>query len=117
MSALTSEDLEDLVLYARGLKKQYREDSKIKFRLIGSPLYPEKTFSETAGYDTGYNTAKYLPSGSRFYQLKDLINFGLGFQETTPSDITLKMLDRKTRTFNWVWRVKTTSWRKFFNYH
>ena len=32
-------------------------------------------------------------------ELKDLINFGLGFQETTPSDITLKMLDRKTRTF------------------
>ena len=32
-------------------------------------------------------------------ELKDLIKFGLGFQETTPSDITLKMLDRKTRTF------------------
>ncbi len=71
LSALTSEDLEDLVLYARGLKKQYREDSKIKFRLIGRPLYPEKTFSATAGYDTGYNTAKYLPSGSIFYQVKD----------------------------------------------
>ena len=46
LSSLTSEDLEDLVLYGRrGLKKQYREDSKIKFRLIGRPLYVEKTFS------------------------------------------------------------------------
>ena len=40
-----SEDLEDLVIYGRGLRKQYRENSKIKFRLIGRPLYPEKTFS------------------------------------------------------------------------
>ena len=31
LSALTSEDLEDLVLYARGLKKQYREDSDDAF--------------------------------------------------------------------------------------
>ena len=28
----------------RGLKKQYRENSKIKFRLIGRPLYIEKLF-------------------------------------------------------------------------
>ena len=32
-------------------------------------------------------------------ELKYLIMFGLVFQQTTPSDITLKMLDRKTRTF------------------
>ena len=84
LNALSSEDLEDLVIYARGLKKQYREDSKIKFRLIGRPLYPEKTFSATAGYDTGYNTAKYLPSGSIFYQIKDaftedvVVPYGIG---------------------------------------
>ena len=69
LSALTSEDLEDLVLYGRGLKKQYREDSKIKFRLIGRPLYPEKTFSNPVMILV-YNT-KYLPSGSIFYQVKD----------------------------------------------
>ena len=84
LNALSSEDLEDLVIYARGLRKQYRENSKIKFRIIGRPLYPEKTFSAIAGYDTGYNTAKYLPSGSIFYQIKDaftddvIIPYGVG---------------------------------------
>ena len=69
---LTSTELEDVKLYPRSLREQYKEDSKVKFRVAGRPLYPEKTFSATAGYSTGYNTAKMLPSGSTFYQVVDV---------------------------------------------
>ena len=69
---LTSTELEDVKLYPRSLRDQYKEDSKVKFRVAGRPLYPEKTFSATAGYSTGCNTAKMLPSGSTFYQVVDV---------------------------------------------
>ena len=83
LSALSSTNLEDMVLYMRGLRPEYRETSKIKFRVVGRERYPEKTFSST-GYSTGYITAKYLPSGSTYYQIKDaytediLVPFGSG---------------------------------------
>ena len=72
MEYLTSTELEDVKLYPRSLRDQYKEDSKVKFRVAGRPLYTEKTFSATAGYSTGYNTAKMLPSGSTFYQVVDV---------------------------------------------
>jgi hypothetical protein len=83
LSALSSTNLEDMVLYMRGLRPKYRETSKIKFRVVGRERYPEKTFS-TTGYSTGYTTAKYLPSGSTYYQIKDaytediIVPFGSG---------------------------------------
>jgi hypothetical protein len=83
LSPLTSANLEDTVLYMRGLRPKYRETSKIKFRVVGRERYPEKTFSST-GYSTGYTTAKYLPSGSTYYQIKDaytediIVPFGSG---------------------------------------
>ena len=88
LSALSSANLEDMVLYMRGLRPEYREDSKVKFRLIGRERYPEKSYSAT-GYSTGYTTAKYLPSSSvagdgTFYQIRDayteevIIPFGSG---------------------------------------
>ena len=72
----------------RGLRPEYREASKVKFRLIGRERYPEKSYS-TTGYSTGYTTAKYLPSSSvagdgTFYQIRDayteevIIPFGSG---------------------------------------
>ena len=83
LSALSSDNLEDMVLYMRGLRPEYKEKSKVKFRVIGRERYPEKTYS-TSGYSTGYTTAKYLPSGSTYYQIKDayteeiIIPFGSG---------------------------------------
>jgi len=88
LSALSSDNLEDMVLYMRGLRPEYREASKVKFRLIGRERYPEKSYS-TTGYSTGYTTAKYLPSSSvagdgTFYQIRDayteevIIPFGSG---------------------------------------
>ena len=53
LSPLSNTDLEDIVIYQRGLRKQYKEKSKTKFRVVGRERYPEKTFSATAGYSTG----------------------------------------------------------------
>jgi len=83
LSALSSDNLDDMVLYMRGLRPEYKEASKVKFRVIGRERYPEKSYS-TSGYSTGYTTAKYLPSGSTYYQIKDayteeiIIPFGSG---------------------------------------
>ena len=70
LSALSSTHLEDMVLYMRGFRPEYKEKSKVKFRVIGRERYPEKSYA-TSGYSTGYNTVKYLPSGSSWYQIKD----------------------------------------------
>ena len=55
------------------LKPEYKEKSKVKFRVVGRELYP------TRGFDTtpAALTVKYLPSGSRtlqqgaYYSVKD----------------------------------------------
>jgi len=83
LSALSSANLGDMVLYMRGLRPEYNENSKIRFRVVGRERYPEKTYA-TTGYSTGYITAKYLPSGSTYYQIKDayteevIVPFGSG---------------------------------------
>jgi hypothetical protein len=83
LSALSNTEVEDMVLYMRGLRPEYKETSKTKFRVVGRARYPEKSYA-TSGYSTGYTTAKYLPSGSTYYQIKDaytediLVPFGTG---------------------------------------
>ena len=60
LSALSSTDLENLTIYFKGLRDEYKQKSKVKFRLVGRELYP------TRGFDTtpAALTVKYLPSGS-----------------------------------------------------
>ena len=83
LSALSSDNLSDMVFYMRGFRPEYKENSKVKFRLVGRERYPEATYS-TGQYSTGYSTAKYLPSGSTYYQIRDayteevVIPFGSG---------------------------------------
>jgi hypothetical protein len=83
LSALSSANLEDMVLYMRSLRPEYKEKSKVKFRVIGRERYPEKSYS-TGQYQTGHQSVKYLPSGSTYYQIKDayteevIIPFGSG---------------------------------------
>jgi len=83
LSALSNTEVEDMVLYMRGFRPEYKETSKVKFRVVGRARYPEKSYS-TSGYSTGYTTAKYLPSGSTYYQIKDaytedvIVPFGSG---------------------------------------
>ena len=61
LSALSSTELEDMSVYMKNLRPEYKESSKVKFRLVGRPKYPTKSYSNTA---SEYLTAKYLPSGS-----------------------------------------------------
>ena len=61
LSGLSSTELEDLSVYMKNLRPEYKESSKVKFRLVGRAKYPTKSYSNTA---SEYLTAKYLPSGS-----------------------------------------------------
>ena len=73
LSALSATDLDRLKVYFQILKPEYKEKSKVKFRVVGRELYP------TRGFDTtpAALTVKYLPSGSRtlqqgaYYSVKD----------------------------------------------
>jgi len=72
LSALSSTELEDMVIYMKGLRPEYNEKSIAKFRLVGRARFPERTFSTTPAN----LTVKYLPSGSTsgdgtFYSIKD----------------------------------------------
>jgi hypothetical protein len=62
LDPLSSTNLEDLVFYMKGLRPEYKEKSKVKFRVVGRERYPTKSYSNTA---SEYLTAKYLPSGSK----------------------------------------------------
>ena len=61
LNALDSTELEDLQVYMKNLRPEYKESSKVKFRLCGRGRYPTKSFSNTS---STYLTQKYLPSGS-----------------------------------------------------
>jgi len=77
LSALSSTNLEDLSFYMKSLRPEYKEKSKVKFRVIGRERYPTKSYSNTA---SEYLTAKYLPSGSKeqiggtgtYYSVRDV---------------------------------------------
>jgi len=89
LSALSSNELEDLSFYMKSLRPEYKEKSKVKFRIVGRAKYPTKSFSNTA---SEYLTVKTLTSGSKeniggdgtYYSVKDtqtedvLIPYGTG---------------------------------------
>ncbi len=61
LEALSSTDIEDLQFYMKSLRPEYKEKSKVRFRVVGRERYPTKSYSNTA---SEYLTVKYLPSGS-----------------------------------------------------
>jgi len=72
LSPLTSTELEDMQIYMKGLRPDYNEKSKTKFRLVGKARFPARTYSTTPA-DL---VVKYLPSGSAsgdgaFYSIVD----------------------------------------------
>ena len=89
LDPLVSSELEDMTVYMKSLRPEYKEKSKVKFRLVGRAKYPTKSYSNTA---SAYLTAKYLPSGSveqiggtgAYYSVRDaqtedvIIPFGTG---------------------------------------
>ena len=80
LSPLVTADLERLKIYFKNLREEYKEGSKVKFRVVGRELYPTTAFATTPAE----LTAKYLPSASVFYEVKDadteetIIPFGTG---------------------------------------
>jgi len=89
LSSLSSVELEDLSFYMKSLRPEYKEKSKVKFRIVGRAKYPTKSFSNTT---SEYLTVKALPSGSieniggdgTYYSVRDtqtedvLIPYGTG---------------------------------------
>ena len=75
LEPLTGSALEDTVIYFKGLRPEYKQNSKVRFRLVGRERYPKKTYSTTAAEVE----VKYLPSGSQFiehgtyYQVRDAV--------------------------------------------
>ena len=80
LSALASTDLENLKVYFKNLRPEYKEKSIVKFRVVGRELYPSSSFSATPGE----LTIKYLPSASAYYSVRDaeteevIVPFGSG---------------------------------------
>lgn len=67
LSPLTQTNIEDMIVYMKGLRPEYKEKSKVRFRLVGKERFPEATYSTTPAN----LSIKYLPSGSSFYSIKD----------------------------------------------
>ena len=87
LSALSSSDLERLKVYFKNLRPEYKEESKVKFRIVGRELYPTTEFATTpAELDV-----KYLPSASAFFSVLDaeteevIIPFGTGSKISSDS--------------------------------
>ena len=67
LSPLTMANLEDMTIYMKGLRPEYKESSRVKFRLVGRERFPEASYSTTPAN----LSVKYLPSGSSFYSILD----------------------------------------------
>ena len=67
LSPLTGSALEDSLIYMKGLRPEYKEKSKVRFRLVGRERFPAKTYSTTPSN----LTVKTLPSASSFYSIRD----------------------------------------------
>ena len=86
LSALGSSDIDNLTLYFKNLKPEYKQKSKVKFRLVGRELYPTRGFATTPAA----LTVKTLPQGTTsigqgtYYSVKDaltddvIVPFGTG---------------------------------------
>jgi len=80
LAPLTGSALEDTVVYFTGMRGEYKQNSKIKFKLVGRERYPKKTFSTTSQN----LVVKHFPSASVWFSVKDaltedvIIPFGTG---------------------------------------
>ena len=86
LTPLTGSDLQDAVIYIKGLSPEYKENTKHRFNFVGRTRFPRKTYSTTSQN----LTVKYLPSGSTtdidgtYYSIRDaftedvIVPFGTG---------------------------------------
>ena len=79
LQPITGSDLEDMVIYMKGLRPEYKQKSKARFRVVGRTRFPAKTYSTTPSN----LTVKALPSQS-YYSITDaetedvVVPFGSG---------------------------------------
>ena len=64
LSELTADDI---TLYMKNLKAEYKELSKAKLRVVGRETYPQRSFTNSAPY----SQIKYLPA-TTYYQVRDV---------------------------------------------
>mgnify|MGYP001359908634 CR=1 FL=1 len=64
LSSLTSDDI---TLYMKNLKTEYKELSTAKLRVVGRETYPQRSFTNSAPY----TQIKYLPT-TTYYQVRDV---------------------------------------------
>ena len=99
---------DDYKVVVTNLKNQYSKDTKIKIRVKGRDMFPYKTFGTTFGYDQ----AKFLPSGSSYYQIEDYITnevivpFGDYSKLSCDSTSNYFNLDTSTYAADRVYRLK-----------
>ena len=95
LSSLTSTNLEDMVIYMKGLRPEYKEKSRVKFRVVGRERFPEASYSTTPAN----LSVKTLPSGSSFYSILDaetdevIVPYGSGSKLSCDSSGNYFMLD------------------------
>ena len=68
LNELTMSGLTDNYLYMRGLREEYREGERVKFRVGARKRYIQKTFSTSVQTVTG----SYITEGSGSYAIKDI---------------------------------------------
>jgi len=67
LSALTQANIEDMTIYMKGLRPEYKEKSKVRFRLVGRERFPDATYDTTPAN----LSVKTLPSASSYYSIVD----------------------------------------------
>ena len=79
----------------KGLRPEYKQESKVKFRVVGRERFPEKTFSTTPAN----LTVKTLPPSSSYYSILDaetdevVVPYGSGSQISCDSSGNYFSLD------------------------
>ena len=108
LTPVTGSASDDYKVVVTNLKNEYPSNSKVKIRVKGRDMFPYKTFGTTFGYDQ----AKFLPSGSSYYQIEDYITnevivpFGDYSKLSCDSTSNYFNLDTSTYAADRVYRLK-----------
>ena len=68
LSTLDADDVDEVTIYMKGLREEYKEKSKVKFRVYGRERFPTRTYSTSS---QNLNV-KFIPSQSQ-YSVRDAL--------------------------------------------
>ena len=69
LTTLGADDIDEVTVYMKGLREEYKEKSKVKFRVYGRERFPTRTYS-TSSQNL---TIKFIPSQSQ-YSVRDALS-------------------------------------------